>query len=82
MFSLPNDYEPTKEELLTEIRTLHFEMSNMQESMLNQYQMIAELSDLVVDITDYVNESVENIYTMNQRQAKLHEEVRKKRNAK
>ena len=55
MYSLPNDYEPTKDELLTEIRELHFEMSVMQERILQQYEMIAELSDLVVDITDYVN---------------------------
>jgi hypothetical protein len=82
MFSLPNGYEPTKEDLLTEIRELHFEMSVMQERMIQQYQMIAELSNLVIDITDYVNESVEDIYKQSNRQAKLHEEVRKKRNAK
>ena len=82
MYSIPNDYEPTKDELLTEIRELHFEMSVMQERIIQQYEMIAELSDLVVDITDYVNESVENIYEQSTRQARLHDEFRKKRNAK
>ena len=80
MYSLLIDYEPTKDELLTEIRELHFEMSVMQERILQQYEMIAELSDLVVDITDYVNESVENIYEQSNRQARLHDEFRKKRN--
>lgn len=79
MFELPTNYEPTREELLTEIRELHFELSVMQERLINAFEMITEILESIVDITDYVSEPVEHIYEQSTRQAKLHESARKRR---
>ena len=75
----PEKYEMTNDELLTEIRTLHFEMSEMQCRLISAFDLITELSELVEDTNAYMAESIEQIYAQSTRQARLRDEMKKKK---
>ena len=57
-----HEYDPTKEELLNELRTTQFALEVQNERILQIYEMIAELSETFVDMNDYIQASVEDIY--------------------
>ena len=72
MFEDP--YNPTKEELFIELKETQFNLSVQNERIIQMYGMIADLSELIEEMSAFTQEAVEDIYN---RQYKMEHARRK-----